>query len=88
MTHLEPPYDEAVDPHAEVKAPFALVAERSKGAKYNSRTIVLALGALGLVFAVFFIMRMMTASNRGAPKKTDQASASAPAPSAPVSAQT
>jgi type IV secretion system protein VirB10 len=88
MTHLEAPLDQVVDPHTIAKTPFTLAAERRKGAKYNSRTLVLALGALGLVFALFFILRMMSAANRGAPKKTDQPSASAPAGAAPVSAQT
>jgi type IV secretion system protein VirB10 len=87
MTHIEPPLDPAIDPHTAAKAPFTLAAERAKGAKYNARTIALALGVLGLVFAVFFIQRMMSAANRPTAKK-DNAAASAPATTAPVSART
>jgi len=51
MTHIEPPLDPNIDPHTLAKTPFTLAAERGKGAKYNSRTLVLALGALGFVVA-------------------------------------
>jgi len=88
MTHIEPPLDQGVDPHTIAKTPFALAADRGKGAKYNSRTLVLVLSALGLVFALFFIMRMMSAANHGAPRKSEQVPASAPVAAAPVSAQT
>lgn len=88
MTHIEPPLDQTLDPHTAAKVPFSLAAEREKGAKFNSRTLALALGVLGLIFALFFILRMMGAANRGTAKKIDQAAASAPASAAPVSAQT